>query len=285
MIQVKVKEINPLKIKIDSLNRVIVKVKEAQSIIIRAFNYPAEVDNINKRIDGIELIPGPQGEKGEKGDQGPQGIQGPIGPKGETGLKGDQGIQGVQGIQGIQGEKGDQGDQGPQGIQGPKGDPQTRDGLGLGVSDSPEFDNTLITNLNSDAVAGGVIPAAQSTWLGATAKSILSYIQKLTDKLYNTKFPQPVDEVGTFTLALTHFDKLIRVNSAADCICYVPLNDTAAFTIGTTLVLEQLGAGVVTVTAVGGVTLNGDPKTQGQYKCVALYKSAINTWLVIGGTA
>lgn len=59
---------------------------------------------IQKQIDEMELIPGPQGPQGEKGDTGAQGIQG------EPGEKGDKGDQGEQGIQGEKGEKGDTGD-------------------------------------------------------------------------------------------------------------------------------------------------------------------------------
>ena len=54
---------------------------------------------------------------------------------------------------------------------------------GLTIADSPEFANAQITTLQSDA-NGGVIPTAEATWLGATAKSVLSYLQKLVSKVY-----------------------------------------------------------------------------------------------------
>jgi len=78
-----------------------------------------------KRIDSIQLLPGPQGvagsigstgAKGDKGDTGPQGIQGVAGAQG---AKGDIGLTGPTGAQGIQGTTGATG---PQGIQGAKGD-------------------------------------------------------------------------------------------------------------------------------------------------------------------
>ena len=151
-------------------------------------------------------------------------------------------------------------------------------------SDIPELANTLITPLTSVA-SGGEIDNTQASWLGATDKSSKSWFQKLLDKLFKTNFPQPLDKNGTFTLALTDMERFIRVNSATDCLCNIPANADVAFNIGSILIVEQLGAGVVTATPLNGVTLNGDPKTQGQYKCIALYKSAINTWLVIGGTS
>ena len=47
----------------------------------------------------------------------------------------------------------------------------------------PEFDDVQITTLK-DATAGGIIPDAEATLLGATAKSVLSYLQKLVSKVY-----------------------------------------------------------------------------------------------------
>lgn len=104
--------------------------------------------------------------------------------KGDKGEKGDSGEQGLQGLQGLQGPEGPQGPQGIQGEQGPAGAIQTRESLGLGTADSPEFANTQITTLNSDA-SGGIIPAANFTWLGASAKSVLSFLAKLVDKVYD----------------------------------------------------------------------------------------------------
>lgn len=48
---------------------------------------------------------------------------------------------------------------------------------------SPEYANPQITTLKSVA-DGGIIPNAEATWLGATAKSVLSYLQKLVAKVY-----------------------------------------------------------------------------------------------------
>ena len=50
-------------------------------------------------------------------------------------------------------------------------------------TDSPEFADTQLTTLQSDANLG-VIPDLEATWIGATAKSVLSYLQKLVSKVY-----------------------------------------------------------------------------------------------------
>ena len=54
---------------------------------------------------------------------------------------------------------------------------------GIKLADSPEFANSQIATLKSDA-DDGAIPAAQATWLGATAKSVISYILNILSKLY-----------------------------------------------------------------------------------------------------
>jgi len=54
---------------------------------------------------------------------------------------------------------------------------------GLTTADSPEFANTQITTLDS-VTNSGVIPDVEATYLGATAKSVLSYIKELLGKLY-----------------------------------------------------------------------------------------------------
>ena len=55
---------------------------------------------------------------------------------------------------------------------------------GLKLADSPEFANTQLNTLQSDA-NGGIIPDLEATWIGATAKSVLSYLQKLVSKVYS----------------------------------------------------------------------------------------------------
>lgn len=54
----------------------------------------------------------------------------------------------------------------------------------LKQTDSPEFANTQITTLKS-VTAGGVIPDLEATYIGATAKSVLSYLTKIISKLFS----------------------------------------------------------------------------------------------------
>jgi hypothetical protein len=61
--------------------------------------------------------------------------------------------------------------------------PTKEDIVGLKINDSPEFADTLLTVLDSSANDGSV-PVAQWTWLGATAKSVISVCTKLISKVF-----------------------------------------------------------------------------------------------------
>ena len=92
----------------------------------------------------------------------------------------------------------------------------------------------------------------------------------------------------TYTLALADAGLLVTLNNGSAITLTVPTNTTAAFPVGTTIDLAQLGAGQVTVApADGTVTINATPglKIAAQYGGATLTKLATNTWLLIGGLA
>ena len=66
----------------------------------------------------------------------------------------------------------------------------------------------------------------------------------------------------------------------------VPANAGVAFPIGSTIDLEQTGAGQVAVAAEAGVTINKPAgrtaATLGHYAVIRLRKVALNTWTLFG---
>jgi len=64
----------------------------------------------------------------------------------------------------------------------------------------------------------------------------------------------------------------------------VPTNASVAFPIGTTLTVIQLGAGQITLTAAGGVTINTPSSLTArvQYSTIAVVQVSANVW-VAGG--
>jgi hypothetical protein len=92
----------------------------------------------------------------------------------------------------------------------------------------------------------------------------------------------------TFTPGLTDAGKLVTASNAAAISITIPTDASVNFPVGTQLLLMQLGAGQVTVSAVtpGTTTIisRSGTKTAGQYALISLIKVAANQW-VVGGDA
>jgi len=87
------------------------------------------------------------------------------------------------------------------------------------------------------------------------------------------------------TLVLSDANCIIEANNAAAMTITIPNNASVAFPIGTNIVIYQKGAGQVTIAGATGVTLISNTskvKTSGQYAPVALFKVALDTWLLGG---
>jgi hypothetical protein len=89
----------------------------------------------------------------------------------------------------------------------------------------------------------------------------------------------------TYTTVLSDDGKLITCDNAASIALTIPPNSSVAYGIGTQINILQLAAGVVTITAGAGVTLNSAGsklKTNGQYAVATCCKISTNVWVVLG---
>ena len=89
----------------------------------------------------------------------------------------------------------------------------------------------------------------------------------------------------TYTLTLTDAGKLVTLSNASAIALTVPANSTVGFVVGTSIDLAQLGAGKVTVSGAGGVTVNAASSTKAfraQYSAATLVKLATDSWLLVG---
>lgn len=75
-------------------------------------NLQGQIDELNTKLQNIQLTSGPQGQAGPQGPAGPIGPQGPKGDTGATGATGPQGPAGPAGPQGVQGPTGPAGSAG-----------------------------------------------------------------------------------------------------------------------------------------------------------------------------
>jgi hypothetical protein len=92
----------------------------------------------------------------------------------------------------------------------------------------------------------------------------------------------------TFTPGLTDAGKLVTASNAAAISLTIPTDASVNFPVGTQILVMQLLAGQVTVSAVtpGTTTVSSKngTKTSGQYAVISLIKVAANQW-VVGGDA
>jgi hypothetical protein len=96
----------------------------------------------------------------------------------------------------------------------------------------------------------------------------------------------------TYTLVLTDVNKQVSLTNAAAITLTVPTNATVAFPLQTRIDLVQLGAGQVTVSPAGGVTIGVAKddggvelfvrKLSGQYAEAGLVKQGTNLWVLTG---
>lgn len=125
----------------------------------------------------------------------------------------------------------------------------------------------------SEAYADGQVLSA------ANVNSITEGVNDVAFAVFNA-------QTGTtYTLALGDVAEIVTLTNASAITLTVPANATVAFPIGTQIVIAQLGAGQVTVSPAGGVTLNSYNsalKLTGQYAVATLVKRDTNTWLVFG---
>ncbi len=103
----------------------------------------------------------------------------------------------------------------------------------------------------------------------------------LTAAALNTAFNALTIRTVTITsdtLVLADNGGAVSYSNASATTSTIPPNSSVAFATGTKIVLMNLGAGVVTVTAGAGVTVNGSDLTLSQNEGGTCIKTATNTW-------
>ena len=87
----------------------------------------------------------------------------------------------------------------------------------------------------------------------------------------------------TYTLVLTDAGKNVTLSNASAVTVTIPANSSVAYPTGTVISFTNLGAGTVTISAAGGVTLNGSTLTIAQYSRSSIMKTATDTWVLTSG--
>ncbi len=94
------------------------------------------------------------------------------------------------------------------------------------------------------------------------------------------------NQVGTsYTLVLTDgVQTFVTMNNASAMTLTIPSNASVAFPIGTNILLMRLGAGTLTVSPAGGVTLvfSSTATLRFQYSVGCIIQIAANSWVLCG---
>jgi hypothetical protein len=158
------------------------------------------------------------------------------------------------------------------------------------------YKGTWNANTNSPALASGVGAKGDYYVVSVAGNASIDGISAwgLGDWIvFNGTVWQKVEggtvEVGvnaqtgtTYTLVLTDAGKLVTMSNAAAITLTVPTNAVAAFAIGTSIDLAQLGAGQVTVTSAATLRSTPGAKLRAQYSSGSLIKIAADEWLLVG---
>lgn len=154
----------------------------------------------------------------------------------------------------------------------------------------------LAATVTDETGSGALVFAASPALTGSPTAPTQSALDNST-KLATTAYAQDADTryVGynaqtgtTYTLVLGDAGSLIEVSNASAITLTIPLNSSVAFPLKTVIDIIQTGAGQITISPTGGVTLTSAGsavKTRVQYSGISLIKVATDTWRLIGDIA
>lgn len=231
-------------------------------------------------LTGSQGPVGPQGDTGAKGDTGVTGSQGVAGPQGDTGVVGATGAKGdtgVAGAAGSQGEKGDTGVTGPAGSQGPAGATGPTGPSGLQGPAGTNGTNGAVGATGSTGPAG----ATGATGVGVTGATGATGVTGPTGATYFTVI---TDSTTARTLTNADAFDYIRFTNGSAITVTVQNQAGTTWVADTEILMEQAGAGQITVTGATSVTIVSSQtlKSNKQYAVIGLKRVAENSWVLIG---
>lgn len=171
--------------------------------------------------------------------------------------------------------------------------------IGLGPT-SPGAHTTngrIIYNGNNYRIADDFPGQGDNTWLTGSPTDAYSFTVITSTSYVGTgsvittgdDLPEILDVTSSQTLDLTDAGDILEIDTSSGAVTItIPTNATASFPVGTVINLTLLNTdNTATITAAGGVTLNGVTAGSGDftaeaYAGVTLYKRDNDAWVVQG---
>jgi len=245
--------------------------------------------------EGATGATGPQGPAGTNGTNGSIGATGATGATGAIGATGPQGVAGTNGTNGLDGATGATGAQGPAGsagaigatgATGPQGVAGTNGTNGaVGATGATGVQGPAGTNGTNGAVGatGATGPAGVTgpTGIGVTGATGVTGVTGPTGATYFTVI---TDANTTKTLTNTDAFDYIRFTNGTAITVTVQNQAGTTWPADTEILMEQAGAGQITVTGATSVTIVSSQtlKSNKQYAVIGLKRVAENSWVLIG---
>jgi hypothetical protein len=190
-----------------------------------------------------------------------------------------------------------------------------RTSIGVGTGDSPQFtgielghasdstitrvsagllaiegSNIVTASLTSSETVAGVVELATAAEVATGSDTARAVTPAGAAAHYSPIARVTNDDTTTaLTGALTDAGNVVFMNNASANVFTIPANATVAFAVDTQIDIVMEGAGVTTITADTGVTLNGVSAGSGaisaQYSAVTIIKRATDTWIMFGNHA
>jgi hypothetical protein len=163
--------------------------------------------------------------------------------------------------------------------------------LGVASTTVGEMQLKNATNANTLNIKSGVTSSSWTLTLPTTDGVSGEMLE--TDGAGVTTWTNPRNitenaQLTAYTMVLTDAHKIVTINSALGNNWTVPSNAAVAFPVGTRIYGAQLGVGLVTVAAAGGVTIYSRGSllaSAGQYARWDIVKIATDTWILTGDLA
>ncbi len=166
----------------------------------------------------------------------------------------------------------------------------------LSIDTAVTADLTTAQTLTNKTLTAPVISSISNTGTITLPTSTDTLVGRATtDTLTNKTLTSPLINLGinaqtgtTYTTVLADNGKLTTLSNASAIAVTIPLNSSVAYPVGAQINMAQLGAGQVTVSGAGGVTLvstgatAATPKTRAQYSTLTCVQTSTDNWIVMG---